>query len=697
MKVFLVLFFLISTSAFAKYQYVSPMPGSTLNAPESQIIIREGSYLDPSSINAERFILEGTKSGYHNFRVAFSDDQKTIVLYPSKPFGFDEKVTVSIMQGLKTLQGYLIDSFTFSFITDRAYTMAEQKQFQQLAAMSREERPLDDAIDFSYNKVEKNPFNPTERQLSGSFTIVNNSNPSPGDIFYDAWNGNFGSALYDGYNIITTDGDSVYASDKASICFDFKLNPNGYLSVFNDAMSCFDVFDSNYVLIDSYYPANGRAIDPHEFTIYADGHAFMTASETHIVNMQVYDPDYFQSASVTTSVIQEFDESKNLIFEWRALDHIVVTESNQNLAFGFIDAIHTNSIDIDVDGNIVASHRHLNQVNKIDRNTGEFIWRLGGVMNEFTFINEPEPFSFQHDARCLDNGNITLWDNGNGHVPPHSSAKEYALDLVNKTATLIWNYNPQTYANTDVYFYGMGSTRRLLNGNTLICGGWDYSSDQSNMWEVTPDKQVVWELALNNAKSLVGYRAVKYNWRPCAPVSDNAIKLKNITDHSVKIIWPDVSNAMLYDIRIRKEGKINWKAKVTAEPRKIVSNLNPATSYEYQLRANCQNGFASDWSPIKAFTTLPLRISQPVEIVSALKMHPNPTSGIINFELETNAECVASISVFDISGRLFFTAEREVIAGEQSLAFDFTNFPAGIYVARFTTLSGSQTLKFVKE
>ncbi|MEP7129211.1 MAG: hypothetical protein ABI729_10100 [Chitinophagales bacterium] len=85
----------------------------------------------------------------------------------------------------------------------------------------------------------------------------------------------------------------------------------------------------------------------------------MTASETHIVNMTVYNPDYFQSANVTTSVIQEFDASKNVIFEWRALDHIVVTESNQNLAFGFIDAIHTNSIEIDVDGNIVASNRHL--------------------------------------------------------------------------------------------------------------------------------------------------------------------------------------------------------------------------------------------------------------------------------------------------------------------------------------------------
>lgn len=98
---------------------------------------------------------------------------------------------------------------------------------------------------------------------------------------------------------------------------------------------------------------------------------------------------------------------------------LFLPESNQNLAFGFIDANHTNSIELDVDGNIIASNRHMNQVNKIDRNTGEFIWRLGGVMNQFTWINEPEPFTYEHDARVLDNGHITVWDNGNSlmHLP----------------------------------------------------------------------------------------------------------------------------------------------------------------------------------------------------------------------------------------------------------------------------------------
>lgn len=164
-------------------------------------------------------------------------------------------------------------------------------------------------------------------------------------------------------------------------------------------------------------------------------------------------------------------------------------------------------------------------------------------------------------------------------------------------AAAAWSYQPKTYTNTNAYFYAMGSNRRLANGNTLIYGGWDNSSNQSNMWEVTPDKEVVWELALNNSKSLVGYRAAKYDWNPCAPVDNTKIKVKNITDHSAKVSWPEVHNAVSYDIQYRKQGKVEWKLKNITDPKKIISNLKPSTTYEYRVRTNCQNGFA-DWSPI---------------------------------------------------------------------------------------------------
>lgn len=694
MKILTLCLLLVATSAMAKFQYVSPMPGSDLNSPASHIIIREGGYINSATLSKDHFTVSGSKSGQHSFRLVLSDDQKTILLYPQQEFGFDEEVTVSVYAGISTTEGKQVEPYTFSFFTHREYTAAEKENFRQLKSILQQEEEKKNAPYY-----ENEPNNgPSQRDLIGSFTIVNNTDPSPGSVFYDAWNGSFfGSTQYDGYNIITPDGDSVFASGTANVCFDFSLNPNGYLSVYNSNQERFDVLDSNYTVIDSYYPGNGRTADPHEFTIYEDGHAFMVTEETHVVNMKVYNPNWSSNATVMTTTIQEFDPSKNVIFEWRAWDHVVVTESNQNLAFGYIDAIHTNSIDLDTDGNIIASHRHLNQATKIDRNTGEFIWRLGGVENDFTFINEPEPFTFQHDARRVSNGNLTVWDNGNQHVPTHSSAKEYELDEVNMTATLVWSFQPKTYSNGNAYFYAMGSARRLENGNTLIMGGWDNSSNQSNIFEVTPAGTVVWELALNNAKSLVGYRAAKFNWNPCAPVNSNKIKVKNITDHSAKVTWPAVSNAVSYDIQYRKSGSATWKLKNNTDPKKQLSNLNPNKTYEYQVRTNCLNGFTSDWSPIKTFTTLPLRIAEEKMVLLSFQVHPNPTAGLLNVEFETSIEEAITFSVYDLSGKLLHRSERETEAGFQTVSFDLSDLTPGLYIAEATTGTESKTLKFVKE
>lgn len=683
------------THAYAQFQYVSPMPGSTLIDPDHHIIIREGRSIDASSVNKNLFSITGSLSGAHSFKLVLSDDGKTILLYPDQPFAFSEQVVVSVASGLKTKTGETASGYSFSFSTHREYTPAELENFKNAKAILQEQ----DAQQWGMlNDRSEGPTGPLEREISGSFSIITNTNPSPGSVFYDAWNGNFfGSTKFDGYNIISNNGDSIFASDKATICFDFSLNPNGYLSVYNSDKGRFDILDSNFVVIDSYTPGNGRTSDPHEFTIYPDGHAFMVVEETNVVDMTVYNPSYSHNATLMTTLIQEFDASKNVIFEWRGFDHIVPTESNQNLGSSYIDVIHTNSIDLDADGNIVFSNRHLDQVNKIDRNTGEFIWRLGGVNNQFTFIGDDEAFRYQHCARVLADGHIMLWDNGNTHSPQHSSAKEYQLDLNNMTATLVWSFQPKTYSNTNAYFYAMGGAQRLSNGNTLVAGGWDNSSNQSNIWEVTPTGEVVWEMAFDNAKSLVGYRAHKYTWNPCAPVKSNSIKTKTVTSNSAKISWKASANATSYDVQYRKVGNTNWKLKTATTTNKTINNLTPNTSYEYQVRSHCANGFISDWSTTKTFTTLPQRNVIAESSVTALDVHPNPTSGLVNLDVMLQEDQNVDVSVYDLSGKVVYTSHETIAAGGQSLTLDLTALPSGVYFAEMKSSAESKVVKVIKQ
>ncbi|MCY7408865.1 MAG: arylsulfotransferase family protein [Chitinophagales bacterium] len=557
MKILTCLMLLISSVAFAQYQFISPMPGSQMNNTERIIVIREGKQIDASTLKNNLFTIKGSKSGLHTFKMILTRDGKTINLNPDMPFAFDEEVTVTISNGIRSTEKRKWIAYSFSFKTHREYTTEEKANF-----ITAKNDALQQELDNNgYQEAKALSSQADERDITGGYTIKVNTTPAPGQVFFDSWGSIFPSK-YDGYNIMEPNGDSVYYSPKVGAPWDWDLNPNGYLSHWTNAT--FDVLDSNYNVIDNYTPKNGYGTDVHEFTLTEDNHAWMITDNPQVVNMKVYNASYCGNATVVGIVIQEQDEDHNLLFEWHSFDHIDVTEApHENLASCYIDYMHTNSLDFDADGNILTSNRHLDQINYINKNTGEFIWRLGGDSNQFVFINDAEKFTYQHCARFLDNGNITLWDNGNYHSPSHSQAKEYEIDGVNKTATLVWHYQPLNYSGGNGYWFAMGSTQRLPNGNTFMGCGWDFSSNQSNFFEVDPAGNVVWEMALDNGKSLVSYRGWKHEWNPCAPVNEDGIKVKKITSTSAKVVWDSVSNATSYDVQYRKAKNTEWKVKNT--------------------------------------------------------------------------------------------------------------------------------------
>jgi hypothetical protein len=129
------------------------------------------------------------------------------------------------------------------------------------------------------------------------------------------------------------------------------------------------------------------------------------------------------------------------------------------------DLDHPNSIDFDSDGGLIVSYRNLSAVVKVNRRTHEFVWQLGGTHNQFTFVSDPfGGFDSQHTARVLPNGHLLIFDNGWTHSPQQSRAVEYSLDVVNKTATMVWQYS----ASPPIFNDFTGSAQRLENGNTLV-------------------------------------------------------------------------------------------------------------------------------------------------------------------------------------------------------------------------------------
>jgi hypothetical protein len=194
-------------------------------------------------------------------------------------------------------------------------------------------------------------------------------------------------------------------------------------------------------------------------------------------------------------------------FEWNAWDCVAFEDWLEGPMPGPADSTardfdHPNSLAFDRDGDYIVSFRRLAQVMKIDAETGDIVWRLGGVRNEFTFLNDPLiGFSAQHSARVLANGNLLLYDNGNRHQPSESRAVEYALDTTTMTAALVWEFRHVPAIHTP----GLGMVQRLQSGNTLIGYG-----QIGGTTEVASDGAVRWEAELSvDGKPAVVYRLVR--------------------------------------------------------------------------------------------------------------------------------------------------------------------------------------------
>jgi hypothetical protein len=200
-----------------------------------------------------------------------------------------------------------------------------------------------------------------------------------------------------------------------------------------------------------------------------------------------------------------------------------------------LNFIHANAIDIDFDGHFLLCSRNLDEITKINRTTGEIIWRWGGSQNQFEFIND-YPFTAQHCIRSLGNNRYLMYDNGNyssqytgtGNI---SRAVEYELDTVLMTAEKVWEFiHPDS-----LFTPSIGGAQRLPNGNTLInFGNLQLMNLGSIVIEVSPDNEIVFQLEYDNGGNL--YRAHKFDWYFHDPDIESVDEISSSNKNLVKVL-----------------------------------------------------------------------------------------------------------------------------------------------------------------
>ena len=347
-------------------------------------------------------------------------------------------------------------------------------------------------------------------------------NPSEGVIYLAALRRNI-----EGENraprfllIIDNRGEIVY-HEPAGRVFNFGRASNGlrYYFAFTDNgpgqgasnNGVYRMIDDEGNIVREYEIQGDYPTQAHEFLYLDNGHVMLLSQPLMTVDMRDYGGH--PEALVSEAIIQEQDADGNVVWEWHGWEHVDYTDTSnyaelQSEPPEAVSYMHVNAFTVDLDGNVILSARRFDELIKIDRETGEIIWRMGGQNsrnNQFNFIDDPlAGFTGQHHVQILENGNILLFDNGNNAEERPARAVEYAIDEDNRTATLVWSFEDVHGRSTGA----MGSVQRLANGNTLI--GWGTASPEgASVTEVTPEGEVVFAMSL--PPDLVSYRAYRFD------------------------------------------------------------------------------------------------------------------------------------------------------------------------------------------
>jgi len=325
-----------------------------------------------------------------------------------------------------------------------------------------------------------------------------------GVIFYDR------ERAFNGYTLVPPgDADDVYLIDmEGKIVHTWKVyGVHGQYLLANGNL----IYDTTRT--SRRFPRGIREIDwnskeawlypclsHHDFHRLDNGNTLILAHET------IYNPLVYEGIEPKNSIIFEVTPQKEIVWLWHSDRHIEELKRLVGVKFPrpAEDWTHSNTVQELPDtplgrrdprfraGNVLFSHRNLDTIGVIDKQTQEIVWAWG-----------PGELDYQHHSHMLPDGNILIFDNG-----PHRGYSR-VIEMEPAGGKIVWQY----VADPPEEFFApyLSGQQRLPNGNTFICSG---GSEDGRLFEVTPDGDVVWDFRNPFAERANGkvkiYRSYRY-------------------------------------------------------------------------------------------------------------------------------------------------------------------------------------------
>ena len=188
---------------------------------------------------------------------------------------------------------------------------------------------------------------------------------------------------------------------------------------------------------------------------------------------------------------------------------------------------------------------------------------------------------------------------------------------------------------------------------------------------------------------------------PCGVPTNLSTTL--ITNTSARLNWTAVSGATSYTVKIRRVGFTTWSTYIVSTNYKQLGNvLTACKSYEWKVMATCPSG-TSAYSTLRTFSTTGCGMSGKNEddlhddaaILPTLALQPNPANDWVQISFEGIAQTKATISVYDIAGKLVYRTQYNNNEGENAITISVGDLASGCYFVEVVNSNGRMSEKLV--
>ncbi|MGI8730577.1 MAG: arylsulfotransferase family protein [Solirubrobacteraceae bacterium] len=261
--------------------------------------------------------------------------------------------------------------------------------------------------------------------------------------------------------------------------------------------------DESYERVARVRAGNGYQFDFHEVRLTDRGSVLSLVYNP--VDADLRSVGGPKDGRVIDAIVQEVEISTGrVLFEWHSLGNIDFADSyakppeDRSTPY---DYFHVNSVAVDDDGNLLISGRDTWQVLKVDRDTGETIWTLGGKSSDFKLPDEAV-FAYQHDVQRAPDGTIRIFDN---EAAPKVRERSRVLWLELDEATMRASISRMVEHPDRLLAGTQGNAQALPDGTTFV--GW---GSQGYFSEFDADGELIFDARV--ARGNDTYRAYRSPW-----------------------------------------------------------------------------------------------------------------------------------------------------------------------------------------